>query len=76
MKNTKRKAKKQIKWAQLLPIERVYLKMRRAEGYNNRYLEKRSRELESLRDKRERNRYYQLLCHWCKLKIATDAKSP
>jgi len=73
---TKRKAKaKELKWAQLLPVERAYQKMRKAEGYRNRYLEIRDRRFESAQDKRDRNRYYQLLSHWCKLETASDAQN-
>lgn len=64
-----------VKWAQLSPLDRAYEKARQAEGYNNRYLEIRRRELESTRQKRERNRYYQLLGHWCRLKRESDAQN-
>lgn len=68
-----KKKTKIIKWAQLSPIERAYQKAKKADRcYSVLY---RNRKLETKKDKQERNRYYQLLGHWCKLKKESEALS-
>lgn len=65
-----------MKWAQLSPIERAYQKAKRVDngfGFIGDF--PKSILPRSLRYQRERNRYYQLLGHWCKLKKANDAQS-
>lgn len=66
----KRKSQREPKWAQLSELERAYKKVKAADkGYSA----LRFRHLESVKDKRDRNRYYQLLKHWCELKKKSDA---
>lgn len=65
------------KWAQMTPIERAYERAKKAEGYCGRFSHVGAlpRWQSSVREKRECNRYYQLLGHWCDLKKASDAQS-
>ena len=77
------KKTKQIKWAQLTPLERAYQKARQAEKYHTGLdftgpFGVQTRMLRHERNKiqkREHNRYYQLLGHWCALKKSNDAKN-
>lgn len=64
------------KWAQLSRIERAYKKAIQADG-GGAYscLNPRDRKNETKREKRGRNRYYQLLRHWCELRRLSDAGS-
>lgn len=64
------------KWAQLSKEERAYRRVTELDrGGQFSILRSRNREHESISFKRRRNRYYQLLCHWCALKKATDAQN-
>lgn len=77
------KKTKQTKWAQLTPLERAYQKARNAEKYHcgldfSGPFGVKSRMLPHERDeiqKREYNKYYQLLAHWCALKKSKDLQS-
>jgi hypothetical protein len=59
-----------IKWAQMTKLERAYTKFKSCNDYSFRHSK-----LEdlSLYAARERNRYYQLLQHWCKLKKEAES---
>lgn len=70
----KRKPKEETRWAQLPEIERAYMRVKAADKGGYSALTKRFREIESTREKRERNTYYQLLKHWCDLKKKADAQ--
>lgn len=59
------------KWAQLSPVDRAYEKLPSDRGRFS-CLIPRDRRYETKKDKRERNRYYQLLKHWCELKKKTE----
>lgn len=63
------------KWAQLSPLARAYEKAHQADSGEFSRLNSRIRDIEDVQYKRRRNRYYQLLGHWCKLKKANDAQS-
>ena len=65
------KKRKEVKWAQCTREERAYRKAVDAE-YGNKGEHFRGI---SVAQARNRNRYYQLLKHWCELKKATDAKT-
>lgn len=64
------------KWAQMTPEERAWERVTEAKGvnkfgYGNNYPE-------SFKDRqyyRERNRYYQLLNHWCVLKKERESRT-
>lgn len=64
---------KKIKWAQMSDLERAYQRAMGAERADFSSVRKRDRSLESKEYKRARNRYYQLLGHWCKLKKSNEA---
>lgn len=61
---------KKVKWAQLTKLERAYERVDRNNNYFNT-----SRKGISKNEARKRNKYYQLLGHWCKLKKEADAQT-
>lgn len=64
---------KTVKWAQLSKLERAYLK---AKKYDRNFMfDATLRSERSTQYKRDRNRYYQLLGHWCKLKAELESKN-
>lgn len=62
-----------VKWAQKSPQERAWDKLhaRDVEQWGMKYY----REILTMKDARSRNRYYQLLRHWIKVKEANEPKS-
>lgn len=73
MTKKKYKAPKTTKWAQLSPAERAWRRAMRAERSISKATEK------TVQDKRDQNRYTQLLSHWVKLykqeKATTDTQN-
>jgi len=68
----KRVKHKTVKWAQLSKLERAYQK---AKKYDRNFMfDEPLRSERSAQYKRDRNRYYQLLGHWCKLKKEQESK--
>lgn len=64
---------KRVKWAQLSKVERAYQKaMQVDQGGDYFRLTRREVAARGIQFKRERNRYYQLLAHWCSLKKVKD----
>lgn len=64
---------KQTKWAQMSKAQRAFIKISRAKTPNCEFGVK-SRWEYNKQGKRERNRYFQLLNHWAKLKKIEDTK--
>lgn len=63
------------KWAQLTKEERAYEKLKSVRDFSFLRETAEMRKLYTTQDKRDRNRYYQLLGHWCALKKSNDAQT-